>query len=37
MAIKQKKNGKYLVDARDEYGTRIHSKVIYIKGSMSGY
>ncbi len=23
MAIKQKKNGKYLVDARDEYGTRI--------------
>jgi site-specific recombinase XerD len=23
MAIKQKKNGKYLVDVRDEYGTRI--------------
>ena len=23
MAIKQKKNGKHLVDIRDEYGTRI--------------
>jgi len=23
MAVKQKKNGKYLVDVRDEYGTRI--------------